>query len=334
MSKCIALAVSALLWGSLSAAAQAKPPLTLVARYALPGAPAGHFDHMAIDLAGHRLFAAAAGGAVEVVDLRTGKLIHSITDLKKPHGLLYRPDLNRLYVPAGIQGKLLIYDAKTYRQIGAVPLWLDADSVGYDPATHDLYIESGGGDIHQAFSHFTTVNLDTDKQVADLHVDGDTLEAMHLSSTGPLIYFNVRSKNQVDILDRRQHKIVAVWPVHGAVMNAPIALDAAQHRLFIGCRSGQMVVFDTATGKQIRSYPIAPGADDMAWDSAHHRVYVAADGFTDVFEQITPDQYREVPIQTATMAKTALLVPSLHRLFVAVPVSATAGAEILAFQVN
>ncbi|HVA63819.1 MAG TPA: hypothetical protein VNF74_08850 [Terriglobales bacterium] len=334
MSKWFALAVFALIVGSVPAAAQAPPPLKPVARWALPGAPAGNFDHLAIDVTGHRLFATAEGGAVEVIDLRTGKLIHSITDLKKPHGILYRPDVNRLYVTDGIQGKLLIYDAKHYQQIGTVPLWIDADSVGYDPATHDLYIESGGGDIHQAFSHFTTVNLDSDKQVADMTVDGDTLEAMHLASTGPLIYFNVRSKNQVDLMDRNQHKILAAWPVHGATMNAPIALDTAHHRLFSGCRSGQMVVFDTATGKQILSYPIAKGADDMVYDKAHHRVYVAADGFTDVFEQITPDNYREVPIKTATMAKTALLVPSLHRYFVSVPKSATAGAEILVFQVN
>lgn len=337
-----ALTVLGLLAGVLSAAAapvqpkaQAKlqAPLSLAAQYELAGAPSGHFDHLAIDQAGQRLFSTDEGGAIEVVSLATGKVIHTIA-AKEPHGILYRADLNRLYVTDGGVGALLIFDGKTLKQIGSVKLWDDADSVGYDPTSHYLYVDSGGGDLKETFSHFSIVDTTAGKLVADMKIDGDTIEAMQLARNSPLIYLNIRSKGQIAVIDRNQRKVVANWPIHGATVNVAMALDEADHRLFVGCRSGQMVIFDTANGKQLQSLPLTKGVDDMIYDRASRRIYAAADGATDVFRQAGPDQYRASQVKTATLGKTALLVPALHRYFIAVPAEGAKPARILAMRVN
>jgi len=39
--------------------------------------------------------------AVVVFDLKTGKLVHKIDGISKPHAVLYREDLNRIYVTDG-----------------------------------------------------------------------------------------------------------------------------------------------------------------------------------------------------------------------------------------
>jgi hypothetical protein len=45
----------------------------------------GDFDHFTVDLHGNRLFVAAEENSkVLIFDLRTNKLIHTITDLKAP----------------------------------------------------------------------------------------------------------------------------------------------------------------------------------------------------------------------------------------------------------
>ena len=69
----------------------------------LPGIDSG-FDHFTVDLQGIRLFSAAEGhGTVEVFDMGTNEHIRTTGRglIKEPHSLLFREDLNRLYVADG-----------------------------------------------------------------------------------------------------------------------------------------------------------------------------------------------------------------------------------------
>jgi hypothetical protein len=40
----------------------------------------------------------------------------------------------------------------------AAKLLEDADSIGYDPKTKYLYIDNGGGDVHQTYSMLSVVD--------------------------------------------------------------------------------------------------------------------------------------------------------------------------------
>ena len=76
-----------------------KPaPLRPVGEMPLGGVH-GRIDHLSTDVAGMRLFVAALGNnSVEVLDLKSGQRIRSITGLRQPQGTLYVPDANRLVV--------------------------------------------------------------------------------------------------------------------------------------------------------------------------------------------------------------------------------------------
>src|SRR6266852_9178673 len=111
-------------------------PLKLVQTITLPAAVKGHFDHFEVDLKGGRLFATPESyKAVLVFDFKTGELIRTIGGIGKPHAVLYREDLNRIYVTDGDAGDLKIFDGKSYRVLSSVKLLEDADSIGYDAAT-------------------------------------------------------------------------------------------------------------------------------------------------------------------------------------------------------
>ena len=71
-----------------------------------------------------------------------------------------------------------------------------------------------------------------------------------------------------------------------------MALDESNHRLFVVRRSGDLVVFDTTSGKEIATLPITKGVDDLVFDKDNHRVYAAADGFVDVYQEESPDNYK------------------------------------------
>jgi DNA-binding beta-propeller fold protein YncE len=112
-----------------------------------------------------------------------------------------------------------------------------------------------------------------------------------------------------------------------------MALDEQRQRLFIGCRSGQIVVFDSNTGKELQTLPIHTGVDDLIYDPTTRRIYAATDGFVDVFDQIDLNHYASRgSVESGRNARTARLVPELNRLFVSVPHGPNAAARILAFE--
>jgi hypothetical protein len=57
----------------------------------------GRIDHMSIDVKGERLFISALGNNTgEVIDLKAGKPVNSISGLQEPQGALYVLAANRL----------------------------------------------------------------------------------------------------------------------------------------------------------------------------------------------------------------------------------------------
>src|ERR1700757_443158 len=59
----------------------------------------GRMDHMSVDVKGQRLFATAFDNhTLEVIDLKTGRQIHTIPDLDEPQGAYFDPETNRLFV--------------------------------------------------------------------------------------------------------------------------------------------------------------------------------------------------------------------------------------------
>src|SRR6266404_279510 len=150
------------------------PPLKLVQTIKLPEEIKGRFDHFAVDLSGNRLFATPEDNhAVLVFELKSGKLLHTIKGIGKPHAILYRQDLNQIYVTDGDAGDLKIFDSKTYALKSSVKLLEDADSIGYDPVTKYLYIDNGGGDVHQTYSMLSVIDTTAGKKLADLKIEGE-----------------------------------------------------------------------------------------------------------------------------------------------------------------
>jgi DNA-binding beta-propeller fold protein YncE len=318
------------------ARAQDTAPLKLLQTLKLSPDIKGNFDHFAIDVKTNRLFATPEGyRAVLVLDLQSGKLIHTIRGIEKPHAILYREDLHRLYVTDGEAGELKIFDSSNYALLSAVKLLLDADSIGYDAETNLLYIDNGGGDAHETYSMISIVDTTAGKKVADMRVDGDTLEAMRLEKSTPRMYVNNKAKSQVEVIDRNKREIVASWPVTKGKTNVAMALDEANHRLFIACRSGDIVVFDTTSGQELAALPITKGVDDLIFDADSRRLYASADGSVDVYEQTDADHYKLLArVPTGPLGRTSLLVPALKRYFVAVPQHGSESAGILVFEVH
>jgi len=311
-----------------------SPALKLVQTMPLAGNITGNFDHFGVDLKRNRLFVTPEdSGSVLVLDISSGDILHRIDGLVRPHAILYRQDTDSLYVTDGGDGSVKVFSGETYRPIARIPLLKDADSIGYDISRHYLYVDNGGGDVGQTSSMLSVIDTATNAKLSDLRIQGDTLEAMALDNYRPHIYINDKATNEVVVVDRLKNDVIARWPVTMGHQNVAIALDEFRQRLFVGCRSGQIVVIDSNTGKELKTLPIHKGIDDLVYDPMTRRLYASTDGFVDVFEQTDLNTYAsQGSVSTGTNARTERLVPELDRLFVAVPKGASPHARVLVFQ--
>src|SRR5205807_844152 len=110
---------------------------------------------------------------------------------------------------------------------------------------------------------------------------------------GPRLFVNVPEAGQIAVLDRSRSAATARWPLTGASANFPMALDEADHRLFIGCRRpARMLVYDTASGREVAGADIGGDTDDLFYDAARKRIYVSCGaGVVDVLRQQDADHY-------------------------------------------
>jgi hypothetical protein len=93
-----------------------------------------------------------------------------------------------------------------------------------------------------------------------------------------------------------------------------------------------VVVFDSNTGKELQSFPITAGVDDLTYDAASKRLYATGSGIIDVIGQDDADHYKSLgKIEAGSQARTALLAPELNRYYVAVPQSGSTSASIAVF---
>jgi DNA-binding beta-propeller fold protein YncE len=303
--------------------------LTLTQTIPLP-AVEGRIDHFAFDAAGQRLFVCALGNnSVEIIDLRKGARIHSISGLGSPQGVAYIPDLDRIFVANDQGGLCQIYDGKSYEQLALINLADDADNVRYDASAKQVYVGYGSGGL-------AIIDPAGGKQVGSIKLSAHP-EAFQLESNGKRIFINVPNAQHVAVVDRNQGKVINRWETGFAIANFPMALDESNHRLFVGCRTpARLIVLNTDSGKVENRLDISGDVDDLFYDSRRHRVYaVCGAGKIDVLEQKNPDTYQLLTkIDTATGARTGIFVPQLDTLFVAVPHRGSQRAEIRAYHVQ
>lgn len=321
-----------------SLAAQEKAPLKLVQTIPVPGLKDGDFDHFAADVEGHRLFLTAEeNDKVEVFDTNTNRLIFTMEDAKAPHAILYRKDLKKLFVVEGDASAVKVYDSETYKQVDEIKLSIDADSIAFDPATNYMYVVNGGREAHTPYSLISVVDTNSSKKLRDVKINSDHVEAVVLEKAGPRMFLNITGQNAVGVMDRDKSALSATWPLPpGDKGNVAMAFDEVNHRLFVSTRNpGKLVVLDSESGKVIADVPAVGLVDDMAYDTKHRRVYLAGDGYLDVFEQRDPDHYSLLArVPGSFRAKTGILVPELNRYYLAVPPHDGHGAEVRVYDVQ
>jgi DNA-binding beta-propeller fold protein YncE len=328
-SKAVYIAVALCCTAIATVSAQNAAPLKLKETIALPGVE-GRIDHFAFDATGERLFVCALGNnTVEVLDLRKGVRVHSITGLGAPQGIAYIPQFDRLFIANDKGGLCKIYDGKSFQTVGELNFKDDADNVRYDNAAKKIYVGFGSGGI-------AIVNAPDGKQIGSIKLSAHP-EAFELEKNGKRIFVNVPNARQVAVVDREKGEVIAKWKTDLAFGNFPMALDETNHRLFVGCRlPSKLLVLNTDSGDIVAKVDISGDPDEVFFDNKRHRIYaVCGAGKIDIIDQVGANSYKtSAKVDTAEGARTGFFVADRDRLFVAVSHRGSQQAEIRAYQIE
>ena len=99
-----------------------------------------------------RLFCAADGGALVVLDRDTGALLASLPLPGVPDVVMHDPDLQRLYVAIGDPGVVCSFDSARLEPVETVETEAGAHTIGWDPDGRSLYVfcpGSGGAAVYE-----------------------------------------------------------------------------------------------------------------------------------------------------------------------------------------
>ena len=302
--------------------------LQLVASIQLPNV-SGRIDHLAFDSKNQTIFVAALGNnTVEVVDLKSGKVIQTIKGLHEPQGIKYIPGSNTVFVANGENGECDIYNADTYKLITSIKMpGTDADNVRYEVTTEKIFVGYGDGGI-------AVIDAKTFKQVADVKLPGHP-ESFQLDADSKKIFVNVPDAQMLATVDLDKNLITDKWKIEIAEANFPMALDATNHRLFIGCRNpAKLLVINCESGNIIAQIVIDSDTDDIFYDSPSKQIYVSCGGgYVDIIKQFGPDKYEVLSkIESRIGARTSLFVPELNQLLVAAPARSGSEAQLMIYE--
>lgn len=317
--------VSQTLAAVLLFAAQTLASDALVLKQTIPlqGVP-GKLDHLAVDADGERLFVAnKPNNTLDIVDLKDGKLIKQIPDQGKVSGVAYAKDLDLIYVGNGA-GTCNAFSGKDYSLVFSTPA-PNADNVHYHSDLKLVYV--GQDEILSA------LDAKTGEVKAKIDLPG-AVHGFKIDKKAGKIYAVLTKPNLLAVVDIARHEVTEKFPMTLSDAGSPIAQDAENGLLFVGCPKKQpmVVIFDTKTGKELGSVEIPAGIDDLHFDSRRNRLYASCSAGALVVIEKQGSKY-EIVAQLDTPKDSRTCAWKSGKLYLGVPKQdGTAGPEVRIYE--
>ncbi|MDX2067802.1 MAG: YncE family protein [Haliscomenobacter sp.] len=283
------------------------PPYKITNRIHLEGD--GFWDYLTVDQLTQRLYV-SHGTQVQVIDLKTDKVIGAIPNTKGVHGVAISTDFGKGYISCGGDTSIAVFDLKSLTITGKIKATgANPDAILYDAFSKRVFVFNHSG------KNATVIDAARNKVVGTILLDG-TVEFAVTDGNGK-VFVNIEDKSSIAVIDTKSLKVVKEWPVSPGEEPTGLAFDAKNYRLFSVCSNRKMVVLDSKTGKVVQTLPIGAGCDGVAFDVKMRRIYCSnGEGTMTVIEQKSPNEYQVVEtVTTQQGARTITLDSKSHRLF-------------------
>ena len=301
-----ALCCAALFVVSCAAFAAPSGGYSVIKKIPIPGS--GSWDYLTVDEGARRLYV-SHGTQVEVIDLDSLSLVGNVPKTLGVHGVAVAPESGKGFVSDGQSNAVTVFDLKTLKTITDVPTGQKPDAIIFDPGTSRVFAFNGGG------NSATAIDASTNKVAGTVDLGGGP-EFAAADGKG-YVFNNLEDESLVLKINSRDLKVEQRWPTAPCSSPSSMAMDRANRRLFVGCRSKVMAVLDADSGKVLTTLPIGDHVDATAYDPETKLIFNSnGEGTITVIHQDSPDKYSEVEtVKTLPRAKTMALDPKTHQLF-------------------
>ena len=292
-----------------AALAQTAPaaPYRLLSTISIGGE--GGWDYLKVDPAGERLYV-SHGTRVEVVDLKTRKVVGTISGTPGVHGIEVVPGTNRGYITCGRNNTCVVFDVRTLKPIGApIPTGPKPDALLYDAFSNRVFLFGNDG------GKSTVLDAKTGAVVGTAELGGDAEAGV--SDGHGTIFVNIENTSEVVAFDANTLVVRHRWPLAPGEEPTGLAFDAKTNRLFSACADGKLVVMDSKTGTQVAVLSTGKGTDGADFDPTTRNIITSnGAGTLTVIHEDAPGKFSVVAnVPSARGARTMSLNPKTGRIY-------------------
>lgn len=208
-----------------------------------------------VSVTGHWWNAVTGGGELAAIDTSTLKTAWRVPAGRFPDGIAYVPAANRLFVSDERGEQELVFDARTGRQITAIPLDGEAGMSAFDPSAGRVLVNV------QTRNEIAAIDPATARIERRIALPPVCRNNHGLLIDGPRAFVACDESANLLVVDLAGGRTLETV----SVGEAPdvLTLDAARDRLFVASESGVVSVFDVKPEKIEKLW------EGMAGDNAH-----------------------------------------------------------------
>ena len=247
-----------------------------------------------------------------MIDLRTNKVLATVTDTPGAEGVEFVPDLKKFYTSNAYDNTISVVDLRGMRVIKKIRTEAKPDGSAYAAPFHKLYVSDERGEAE------AIVDVTKDEIVKSLHFNSETGMPQY-DPIARKIYVNLQDQNIFAVIDPATDTVVGRYPVGRCRENHGMTLNPDHHRAFLSCEGNNlMTVFDLDLHEPIAFLPMADGPDVIKFDPGLGRIYVACySGAISVFHEDDPNHFRKLEDFKAQHAVHSLAVDlATYRVYV------------------
>ncbi len=273
----------------------------------------GGWDYLALEPSSGRLFV-SRGDRVDVVETSSGRRVGTVPNTAGIHGIAFSAEFKRGYTSNGRANTVTAFELDSLRVIQESPVsGKKPDAILFEPQAQHVFTANGASNDLSVLDP-TTLHVES-----TIDLPGPP-EFMQTDGVGT-VFVNIETDSgKLVAIDAKSLKTRATWSLPGCANPSGLAIDTVHHRLFSVCANGVMVVTDAGSGKQVARVAIGGGPDAAAFDPDLGFVFSSngIDGTLTVIHQEGADTYRVIAtVQTQQGARTMVLDPATHRIFLA-----------------
>ena len=256
------------------------------------------------------------GSHVMVLDGNTGTIIGDIPETPRTHGIALAPASNHGFTTNGGDSTVTMFDLKTLAVVKKIKIPAGGlDGIMYDDFTNRIILTN-----HSKPGTATALDPETGTITGQAELEDNAPEGAASDGKGKLFVNNER-KNTIQMLDAKEMKVLASWPLDPCEGPTGIAYDRTTDRIFTGCGKTSAVL-NATTGKIVATIKNGDGVDALGWDPTEKLIYIPAgrDSSVTIIHEDSPDKYSVVAtVTTAIGAKTISVDPVKHTAYLFQP---------------